>query len=167
MICSKRNLVRQQYSCKLPTTQQTRQTVLLHQHQYKQDHPATLEIVPSTPRSQSRIAKSTGRYESAKYWKAMYEMLQNIIEESHEKSVKLADIPDLLTVNKVKPKDDAAKNKLRVTNVHGSTEAQDVLNKVASLDNEKQEKSRRAEKKKGTKEYPKGMVLSLQATMSL
>ena len=72
----------------------------------------------------------------------MYEMSQNLIEESYEKSLKLSDIPGLLTVNKVKPKEDGDKKKLRVTNVHGSMEAQDVLNKVASLENDKQEKKR-------------------------
>ena len=35
--------------------------------------------IPSTPRSQSRVAKSAGRYGSAKYWKAMYEMSQNLM----------------------------------------------------------------------------------------
>ena len=42
----------------------------------------------------------------------MYEMSQNLIEELYEKSLKLSDIPGLLTVNKVKPKEDGAKTKL-------------------------------------------------------
>ena len=58
-------------------------------------------------------------------------------------------------MNKVKPKEDGAKKKLRVMNVHGYIEAQDVLNKIVSLENEKQEKCSRAEEKKEQKNIQK------------
>ena len=67
-------------------------------------------------------------------------MSQSFIEESYEKSLNLAEVPGLLSVNRVKPKEVNQTKTTRVTNVHGSMEAQDVLSKVASLEGEKQKK---------------------------
>ena len=82
--------------------------------------------MPSTSRSQSKAAKSHGRYGSAAYWKAMYQISQST-GESHEKSLKLTEVPGLLSVNHVKLKEANQKKTIRVANVHGSMEAQNVL----------------------------------------
>nr|XP_047137123.1 uncharacterized protein LOC124813732 [Hydra vulgaris] len=95
----------------------------------------------TTSRSQSKVAKTKGRYGSAEYWKSMYEMSQSFIEESFEKSLNLAEVPGLLSVNRVKSKEVNQTKIIRVTNVYGSLEAQDVLSKVAFLEGEKQEKT--------------------------
>ena len=55
---------------------------------------------------------------------------------------------------------------MEVTNVYGSMEAQDVLNKVASLENEKQEKCRSAEEKKEPKNIQKELFYRCQVSMS-
>ena len=96
--------------------------------------------VPTTPRSQSKTAQSKGRYGSKEYWKAMYEMSQSLIEETYEKSLQLSEVPGLLSMNLIKPRDITKKKSTRVTNVHGSMEGQDILSKVAELEKEKQKK---------------------------
>ena len=60
----------------------------------------------------------------------------DLIQENYEKSLNLEEIPGLLTVHKVKPKDIQEKN-TRITNVHGSMEGQDILSKVESIELEK------------------------------
>ena len=49
-----------------------------------------------------------------------------LIKDGYEKSLNLEEIPGLMTVHKVKPKDIQKKN-TRITNVHGSMEGQDML----------------------------------------
>ena len=63
----------------------------------------------------------------------------DLIQENYEKSLNLEEIPGLLTVHKVKPKDIQKKN-TRITNVHGSMEGQDILSKVESIELEKKRK---------------------------
>lgn len=104
-------------------------------------------LTAATPRSISKLAKGKHRYGSADYWKSMYEQSQAIIHESYEKSLKLEDIPGLLTVNRVKSKELNKNKNTRVTNVHGSMEGQDVLKLVESIENEKKEKQNHKEKK--------------------
>ena len=87
------------------------------------------------------------RYGSVKYWKAMYETSQSLIEESYERSLKLGGIPGLLSINKVKPKDGVQKKTTRVTNFHESMEAQDVLYKVTTLEEEKHRKIKEAKER--------------------
>nr|XP_047126954.1 uncharacterized protein LOC124808026 [Hydra vulgaris] len=77
----------------------------------------------TTPRSQSKVAQSKRRYGSAEYWKSMYKTSQSFIEESYEKSLNLAKVPGLLSVNRVKPKEVNQGKTTRVTNVHRSMEA--------------------------------------------
>ena len=70
----------------------------------------------------------------------MYEMSQSLIEETYEKSLQLSEVPGLLSMNLIKPRDITKKKSTRVTNVHGSMEGQDILSKVAELEKEKQKK---------------------------
>ena len=111
----------------------------------------SVSSIPSTPRSQSKAAKSKGRYGSAEYWKAMYEMSQSLIEESYEKSLKLTEVPGLLSVNHVKPKEANQKKIIHVTNVHGSMESQDVLSRLSDLEKEKQRKVKESVERKEKK----------------
>ena len=71
---------------------------------------------PTTPRSQSKLARTKYRFGSSNYWKYMYEQSQNVIKEGYEKSLQLEEIPGLLTVNKVKTKE-ISKTNTRITNV--------------------------------------------------
>ena len=52
-----------------------------------------------------KIAKHKHRFGFSEYWKCMFEQSQSIIQESYEKSLKLDEIPVLLTVKKVNPKE--------------------------------------------------------------
>ena len=65
-------------------------------------------------------------------------MLQAIIEEANEKSLKLDEIPGLLPINKVKPKKKV--ENLRVTQICGSMEGKDVIKVVEELKEKKNEK---------------------------
>ena len=56
-------------------------------------------------------------------WQFMYEEHAELLRK---KSEKLDDIPGLLTINKVKPRE-FKKKSTRVTNVHGSMKGQDIL----------------------------------------
>ena len=59
----------------------------------------------STPWSMAKIAKQKHWFGSSEYWKCMFEQSQSIIQESCEKSLKLDEIPWLLTVETVNPKE--------------------------------------------------------------
>ena len=80
----------------------------------------------------------------------MYEQSQKNIQNCYEKCLKLDDIPGLLTINKVKPKE-LTKKSTRVTNVHGSMEGQDILARAEIVQKEK-EKKKEAESRKRSKE---------------
>ena len=67
------------------------------------------------PMSSKHIRKNT-----AEYWKWKLEQSQRIIQESHEKSLKLSEIPGFFKIDKVKLK---AASTYRVIQVHGSMEA--------------------------------------------
>ena len=62
-------------------------------------------VSPLTPNSLSNTARKKFHYGSSKYWQFMYEQSQRNIQNCYEKSLKLDDIPGLLTINKVKPKE--------------------------------------------------------------
>ena len=61
-------------------------------------------VSPLTANSLSNTAKKKFRYGSSKYWQFMYEQSQRNMQNGYEKSLKLDDIPGLLTISKVKPK---------------------------------------------------------------
>ena len=92
---------------------------------------------------------------SVMYWKANFEMAQQLIHDCNEKSLRLEEIPGLLTVQKVKPKQ-LTKSSTKVTQVQGSMEAKDVINVVKSIKEQKEQKVKskkiRIKKKKKEKE---------------
>ena len=90
----------------------------------------------------------------AMYWKAKFEMAQQLIHNCNEKSLQLEEIPGLLTVQKVKPKQ-LTKSSTRVIQVpHGSMEAKDVINLVKSIKEQKEQnvKSKEIQIKKKEKD---------------
>ena len=109
---------------------------------------------PNTPRSQLKLAKAKFRYGSRNYYKYLYEQSMGLIKDGYEKSLNLEEIPGLMTVHKVKPKDIQKKN-TRITNVHGSMEGQDMLSKVESIELEKKRKVSDKEEKTRQKEEEK------------
>ena len=88
---------------------------------------------------------------SAMYWKAKFEMAQH---DCNEKSLRLEEIPGLLTVQKVKPKQ-STKSSTRVTQVHGSMEAKDLINLVKSIKEQKEQKVKSKEIQMKKKEKDK------------
>ena len=115
------------------------------------------KVAPSTPRSQSKAALQKGRYGSANYWKAMYEMSAENKQVPIEAGVKINEIKGLTTIHKVKPKEDDSNKKVRVTSVHGSMEGQNVRKRVKDLQTEKEEKIKRTEEKQEQKQQQKEM----------
>lgn len=111
------------------------------------------EDTPSTP-DPLRIISPDKRKGSAEYFKRKFEQAQQIIHNLSERSIVLEDVPDLLTVKKVKPNPEKAS--VRVTQVHGSMRAQDVIAKVQHIRKEKEKKAeankQAAEKKECMKE---------------
>ena len=78
------------------------------------------------------------RKNTAEYWKLKFEMAQEIIKNSHEKSLKLNEIPGFLKIDRVKPKISSRNH--RVTQVHGSVEGKDVLSLVETIKYQKAKK---------------------------
>lgn len=71
------------------------------------------------------------RKNTAVYWKAKYMAAQALIEDVHEKSINLNEIPGLLTIKKITPKRNEVNT--RVTQVCGSMEGKDMLKVVKSI----------------------------------
>ena len=65
----------------------------------------SIVVSPLTPNSLSNTAEKKFWYGSSKYWQFMYEQSQRNMQNCYEKSLKLDDIPGLLTISKVKPKE--------------------------------------------------------------
>ena len=91
---------------------------------------------------------------SAMYWEAKLEVAQQLIYDCNEKSLRLEEIPGLLTVQKVKPKQLTKSS----TQVHGSMEAKDVINLVKSIKEQKEQKVKSKEiqtekKEKGKEDF--------------
>ena len=79
----------------------------------------------------------------------MFEQSQMIMKGSYEKSLNLEDIPGLLTANKVKAKDMKKTKSTRVTSIHGSMEAQNIVKQVELVEyGKKKNKIRRRRKDK-------------------
>ena len=78
----------------------------------------------------------------------MYHLSENARKEDGESSLKLDEIPGLLSIKKVKPKDDVSKKKTKITSAYGSIEGKDILSKVEILHKEKEQKKRAAEDRK-------------------
>ena len=75
--------------------------------------PSSSSPAPSSPTLSPASPKHL-RKESAMYWKAKSEVAQQLIHDCNEKSLRLEEIPGLLTVQKVKPKQ-LTKSSTRVT----------------------------------------------------
>ena len=93
--------------------------------------PSSSTLSPASPKNL--------RKGSAMYWKAELEMAQQLIHDCNEKSLRSEEIPGLLTVQKVKPKQ-LTKSSTRVTQVHGSMEAKDVMNRSNQSKNRRNRK---------------------------
>ncbi|XP_065640013.1 uncharacterized protein LOC136072675 [Hydra vulgaris] len=95
------------------------------------------------------ISSPDKRRGSANYWKSKFEQAMELIDELHEKSIQLEEIPGFMTTKKIKPK--LTKDATRVTQVHGSMTASDVITLVESIKRKKEkekEKKENAAKKK-------------------
>lgn len=104
---------------------------------------------PSASTSSSTVTISSPkhiRYGSAAYWKHKYESAMKANHEMSEKAISLEEIPNLLPVAKVTPK--VSKENIRVTQVHGSMEGKNILEKVSEI---KAEKAKQEEEKKEKK----------------
>ena len=64
------------------------------------------------------IVSPDKRRGSSQYWQDKFNQAMGIIDELHEKSIVLKEIPGFLPVQKVKPK--LSKKNTRITQVHGS-----------------------------------------------
>ena len=108
--------------------------------------PSSSTLSPASPKHH--------RKGSAMYWKAKFEMAQQLIHDCNEKGLRLEEIPGLLTVQKVKPKQ-LTKSSTRITKVHGSMEAKDVINLVKSIKEQKKQKVKSKEIQMKKKEKDK------------
>ena len=101
-----------------------------------------------SPRVDS-IKSPDKRRNSAAYWKNKFHQALGIIDELHEKSIVLSDIPDFMTVKKVKPK--LSKESVRVTKIYGSMKAKNVIEVVKEIKDRKEKaavKSKRPQRKR-------------------
>lgn len=62
-------------------------------------------LTPVTPNSLFILAKTHSQYGLANCQKVKFEQSQMIMKEKYETNLSLEDMPDQVTVNKVKPKD--------------------------------------------------------------
>ena len=116
--------------------------------------PSTSASEPmDTPGSDS-IKSPNKRRGSASYWRDKFQQAIGIIDELHEKSITLTEIPGFMTVQKVKPK--LSKENVRVTQIHGSMKAKNVINVVKEIKEKKEQtakqKQETIEKKEETKQ---------------
>ena len=117
----------------------------------------------STP-NQSLIESPDHRKGSAKYWKEKFMLSQTLIHELNEKSLRLEDIPGLLTIEKVKPK--MSKETTRVTQVHGSMHGKEILKLVKEI-KEKKDLQKRTTDEKIKRRRRKAVVSTMQKQMCL
>ena len=96
----------------------------------------------SSPISMKRKGSPMYWKKKASKWKEKCFSLQTIITDKHEKSISLNEIPDLLTIQKIKSTQSNGTHKAttRVTQVHSSMEGEDVLKLVEFINNSKEKK---------------------------
>ena len=120
-----------------------------------------MEVETPAPESESSaspgpssILSPDKRRGSAAYWRDKFQQAIGIIDELHEKSIQLTEIPDFMTVQKVKPK--LSKENVRVTQIHGSMKAKNVISIVKEIKEKKEkaasEKQESVQKKEETKQ---------------
>ena len=98
----------------------------------------------ATPSPASIKSPNNKRRGSALYWKDKFQQAIGIIDELHEKSIQLNEIPGFMTIQKIKPK--LSKENVRVTQIHGSMKAKNVINVVKEI---KEKKEQTAKQKQG------------------
>ena len=106
------------------------------------------------------------KYGSLDYYKYMCEQYQEIIQNGNERGLKLDEIPRLLTVKTVKPKELEKTKNIRITNVHGSMEAKDILSKVEEIEKEKQKKDQLRDEKQQQKNSETEVFLDVRKGVS-
>lgn len=121
----------------------------------KSSTPSTSAKTPNKAPEKALIASPQHvRRNSAKYWMIKYQLANKIIQEASEKSLALNEIPGLLPIDRVKPKTDPTKN-TRVTQIHGSLEAKDVLSMVESIKCDKEVKQKAKQERTAQKQIAK------------
>ena len=114
----------------------------------------------STP-NQSLIESPDHRKGSTKYWKEKFMLSQTLIHELNEKSLRLEDIPGLLTIEKVKPK--MSKETTLVTQVHESMHGKEILKLVKEIKEKKDLQKRTTGEKIKKKEEEKLLFLQCKS----
>ena len=106
---------------------------------------ALLEVSPEKSEVSTPTIESPAdvRHGSAEYWKKKFESAMSVVNTISDSSINLENIPGLLKVNKIKPK--AAKENIRITQVHGSMEGKQILERVSEIKKEKLEKEKAKE----------------------
>ena len=75
---------------------------------------------------------------SALYWKEKFKSAQSLINELNENSILIEEIPGFMPIRKVKP--NLLTSSTRITQIHGSMKAKDVLSLVAGINEKKEQK---------------------------
>ena len=83
------------------------------------------------------------------YWKRKYENALDVISLLSDSSINLENVPGLLEVSKIKPKQ--GKENVQATQVLGFMEGKKILERVSEIKKEKEEKERssKGERKAG------------------
>ena len=121
------------------------------QHDKFERAAACMDLNPDTQSSSQVPSSSTLvinspihiRNGSASYWKHKFKQAMEAYSKNSEQSLQIEDVPGLLKINKVKPK--TPKDNVRVTQVHGSMEGKQILEKVAEIKRDKLEKEKSKE----------------------
>ena len=74
------------------------------------------------------------------YWKEKFKSAQSLINELNENSILIEEIPGFMPIRKVKP--NLFTSSTRITQIHGSMKAKDVLSLVAGINEKKEQKGR-------------------------
>ena len=107
---------------------------------------------PMATTSLDSIKSPNKRRGSASYWHDKFQQAIGIIGNLHEKSIQLTEIPGFMAIQKVKPK--LSKENVRVTQIHGSMKAKNVINVVKEIKEKKktaQQKQENIQKKEKAK----------------
>ncbi|XP_047127097.1 uncharacterized protein LOC124808061 [Hydra vulgaris] len=96
---------------------------------------------------------------STSYWKSKFKQAMELIDELHEKSIQLEEILGLMVTKKVKPK--LSKDMTRVTQVHGSMTANNVLTVAESIKRIKEKKLKEKEDAEKKKRKLKNFLLNV------
>ena len=97
---------------------------------------STSILLMPTPGSAILIVSPDKRCGSAQCWEEKFnQTMLGIIDELHEKSIQLQEIPGFMIIQKVKPK--LSKKNTQVTQAHGSMKAKKVLDMLKDVEDRK------------------------------